>query len=561
MSDVAAPTTMRRYRWLGAFIPGAFLCVLAIGALLPVYSDEIGWRFQERAGIDGVDKGYSDICGPGTLARPPWFMMPVRWFSAATNQALADPLFVRLEGVACAFAWIALVWILIARLERDDVKRRGVRTLVFALLGMGTLPFLLVMSRPEQPLILTLTLATLIALSPQGNAARTAVKCAAILVLAGIALSYHLKGVAYVLVPIACLVVCARGRKTVAPRILAVGVLVAATAAAASYWVGRFRCPGDPLLAKMLAEENLAAAISSGARLPDIVLLAMKEANPLNYAALAALKNNSMSFWIPANLFPSAVPRVSVGVLVLVWESAILLALMALVRFFVRERHRAFGEPRVLVALAMLASVLAWGASQVNRNVYEVAHVLPVLALFVAICLTLPGERPKWLACPLRLLIPCAAVAALLSQAALLTFTAHFLLAAAGKPGVPPKQKFSVSVADYGAVRADIARAMTRAGIDDSVRHRNLMVDDLTYLALQRHLMPLHRLGVVGPWRGSIDDPARYLVSRRSAGIVTACKGLPDDLQMVAARSGDICAISGERLKELVSRPRAPGDG
>lgn len=560
MADAAPPRTTPYQRWLGASVFGALLLVLAIGALLPVYSDEIGWRFQERAAIDGVDRGYSDICGPGTFARPPWFMMPVRWFSATANQALADPLFVRLEGVACAFAWVALVWIFISRLERDGVKRRRMRTLVFALLGMGTLPFALVMSRPEQPLILTLTLATLIALSPQGNAARTAVKCAAILVLAGIALSYHLKGVAYVLVPVACLVVCARGRKTVAPRIVAVGVLVAAAAAAASYWIGRFQCPGDPLLAKKLAQENFAAAISSGARLPDIVLLAVQGANPLNYASLAALKNNPMSFWIPSNLFPSAVPKVTAVVLVLAWEAAILLALTALVRFFVRERHRALGEPRILVALAILASVLAWGASQVNRNVYEVAHILPMLALFVAICLALPGEWPKWLVRLLGLLVPCAATAALLSQAVLLTFTADFLLAAASKPGVPAKQKFSVSVADYGAVRADIARAMTRAGIDDNVRQRNLMVDDLTYLALQHHLMPLNRLGVMNVWSGSIDNPAQYLVSRRSAGIVTACTGLPDDLQIVAARSGDICAISGERLKELVRGTRALGN-
>lgn len=560
MTDAAQRRTRRYQRWLGASVVGALLCVLAIGTLLPVYSDEIGWRFQERAAIDGVDRGYSDMCGPGTLARPPWFMMPVRWFSAAANQALADPLFVRLEGVACAFAWLALAWILIGRLERDEVKRLRMRTLVFALLGMGTLPFVLVMSRPEQPLILTLTLAMLITLSPPGNTVRTAGKCAAILVLAGIALSYHLKGVVYVLVPLACLVVCGGRRKTIVPCILAVGALGAATATAGSYWIGRFQCPGDPLLAKTLAGENLASAVSSGARLPDIVLLAMRGANPLNYASLAALKNSPMAFWIPLDLFPTAMPQVSAVVLVLVWELAILLALAALVLFVVRQRQRAFAEPRILIALAILASVLAWGASQVNRHVYELAHVLPMLALFVAICLTLPGEWPKWLARLLGLLVPCTAATALLSQAVLLTFTGDFLLAAASRPGIPAGQKFSVSIADYGAVKADIARAMAGAGIDENVRQHGLMVDDLTYLALQRHLMPLNRLGVVGLWKGSIANPAQYLVSRHSAGVVTACGGLPGYMQIAAARSGDICAISGRSLEELARRPGVPGN-
>ena len=89
---------------LFALLGAAILC----GMFLPVYTDEVGWRFQERAGIDGVDKMFAETCGANTLARPPFFMMPVRAYSAFFNTAFADPFFVRVSGVLYALAWCAM---------------------------------------------------------------------------------------------------------------------------------------------------------------------------------------------------------------------------------------------------------------------------------------------------------------------------------------------------------------------------------------------------------------------------------------------------------------------
>ena len=41
-------------------VAGAWGLSLLLGLLVPVYSDEVGWRLQERAGLDGVDKLYSE---------------------------------------------------------------------------------------------------------------------------------------------------------------------------------------------------------------------------------------------------------------------------------------------------------------------------------------------------------------------------------------------------------------------------------------------------------------------------------------------------------------------
>ena len=545
-------------RWLSRLALGGLLLSLTAGFFLPVYTDEIGWRFQERAGIDGVDMMVNDLCGPNTLARPPWFMMPVRWFSSAVNQSLADPLFIRIEGLVCALAWLALLWVLTARLELDTAKRMRLRALTFSLLGLGTLPFLMVLSRPEQPLILTLLLMLLIVLG-RSPALETRIrawfKISAIIVLAGIALSYNLKAVAYMPVALGCLAVSGKGRETMLPRLVGGGVLIALASAAAYYWVGRFQCLGDPELAAMLAKENVAAIFADHWRASDILLHALDGINPLNYIWLAAPDNEPMSNWIPGGMFPEPVFYVIASVLTLLWVSALVVSLAMLAMFLRRKRLSGLAEPRALLATAILACIVVWSESQINRNPYEAAHVLPMLAVFCALCLTLPMGQASW---PLRYtarIIRIAVPAALVCEIMFLAATGGPLLAAAATPGYLPDQRFSVSIARYGLVRQDIDRAMAGAGIPATRHYHRLLLDDVTYLALQQTVLPFHRLGVLDVWNGSIDNPAQYLGSKGSEGVVTACANLPLNLEMAAFRAGKICALSRATLLQIPAPP------
>ena len=82
------------------------------------------------------------------------------------------------------------------------------------------------------------------------------------------------------------------------------------------------------------------------------------------------------------------------------------------------------------------------------------------------------------------------------------------------------------------------------------------LVDDLTYLALQDSVLPIHRLGVLSDWNGKIADPAAYLLSRRSDGVVMGCAYLPAALTAVANRVGDICAISAAGLESIRANTR-----
>ena len=101
---------------------------ILFGLLVPIYSDEVGWRMQARSAIDGgVDRFLAEACGPNTLAHPPFFIVPLRYFSGYANLAFADPLFIRLAGVACALAWLAMLWMLIGNVSRSARERRRCR--------------------------------------------------------------------------------------------------------------------------------------------------------------------------------------------------------------------------------------------------------------------------------------------------------------------------------------------------------------------------------------------------------------------------------------------------
>lgn len=373
---------------------------LLLGALIPVYSDEFGWRFQERAWLDGADIGYSDTCGRNTIARPPFFMMPVRAFSAWLNSHLASPLFIRLGGVVCAVLLVVLLGLLIRRLESDRARAAMLFAIACSLWGMGVLPLMQVMSRPEQPLMIATFLILLVGFSkdpPSVNVQGASLKVTAILLLSIVAQSYHLKGVLYVGVPVIGMIMCARGKHTLPVRFIGLAALLMLTATSAHYWVSRFSCPANPLLANKLARENIASTLANHSTLGSISQILLKGVNPFNYVSLTVPSQAPMSNWIP-QIFPVEVTLIFLFVIFVVWLGVIVLAIIAMGRFIRISHWGAMREPRLLFALMFILTIEAWNVSQINRNTYEIMHTIPVMIITFTLALSLPGSGSvKWL--------------------------------------------------------------------------------------------------------------------------------------------------------------------
>ncbi len=534
----------------------SFLLSVLSGLLLPIYTDEIGWRMQLRAGIDGgVDRMLSDICGPNTIAVPPWFMMPFRHLSAWLNLTFPDPLYVRITGVAIAIGWAFLLRALIGRIAADPQQRARLTALAFALLGMGVLPIMLVMGRPDQIILLTMTAALLVAaIAAQSSEAGQrptwfwAWLWPFVIVLLGIAaISSHLKGILVAPLFLVCIGFSGTGKRSWGPRILASLLFVAMAAQGANYWVGRFHCPGDPVMAGRMAEENLAGALAAGDDWRTIGLAALGGANPNTYIVLAEARPRPMSEWLPNDRISQPMMTLRYMAMSLAWNAAMLIGLICLVRALQlcwRERRLdlATAAPVVLAGL-----VLVWGMSQRVKNDYEIMLVLPMLALFCIYSLS----AASWSPARARQLGIVATLAVAVSFAGQIDIARRYLPSlsrAAAQPGYVEGQHTSLSAYGYSAIRGQILATARQCGIGTHGgphgRARHPLVDDATYFAMTDSWQPLHYLAVMGQWRGTIRDPLAYLKSRGSEGMILGCRNLSPELRRLAIQNGEFCCIA-----------------
>lgn len=525
----------------------SFLISILTGLLLPIYTDEVGWRMHLRAAYDGgVDRMLNDICGPHTIVAPPLFMMPFRYLSAWANLTFPDPLYVRLLGVAMAIGWAFLLRALIGRIAVEPKLRARVSALAFALLGMGVLPIMLVMGRPDQVILLSMTAALMVAaLAKRSDSANPRLAWLwpfLIVLLAIMAISWHLKGILVAPLFLACIVFSGRGSRSRPPRLLAALLLVACALQGANYWVNRFRCPDDPVLKTLLAQENLAAAIQAGGDWQVLVPAALHRALPLTYIALAESRPHMMSDWLPRDQIsrPAMIKRFIV--MNFAWHAAMLVSLICLVRALLRRWRERRIDLATVAPVILGGLVLVWGFSQQVKNDYEIKIVLPMLALFCVYSLSLARWSPrqgKWFGI-------AATLAVALSIAGQIDIAMRYmppLARAAGRPGYVEGQRASVSVFGYHAIRGQILATAHMCGIGSHGRAVHPLLDDVTYFAMEDSWQPFHRLAVLENWKGSIRNPLAYLKSRGSDGLVMGCHLLSPDLRRQAIRNGEFCCI------------------
>ena len=246
----------------------AFVGAVA-GLMVPLYTDEIGWRFQLSRMIQdgGLDRIIFETCGNPGVA-PPIFMWPVRLIGSASTALVAHPLAIRLIGIATIFAtFITFIAIIRAVRPVADQARRSITALAFGLLGLGLLPLLMMWSRPEQPIVLAMLLTVLTVLrgiEPTRTVRQRWIATAIVFALAVVAISLHVKVFYFLpLFLVALLLVMPRGSRLP----LRVGLLLALLvvwAASLRYWTVRFSCVTDPEIARQFGTQNLASVILSG---------------------------------------------------------------------------------------------------------------------------------------------------------------------------------------------------------------------------------------------------------------------------------------------------------
>lgn len=493
------------------------LASLLTGLLLPVYTDEVAWRFQLSRHFQdgGVDYATGETCGPNTAATPALFMLPVRAFSSLLTALFDDPMWVRIAGVGLAMTAIFLIR---AILRRAAPGRSDIELLAWSLLGLGVLPLLLVWSRPEQPVLLCLLGALLV------RDRRWA--AGAIVALVAIALSYHLKALFYL--PVFVAAIWLGGGQRHMKWVATVAVVVLA-AVAYRYWSDRFACPNDPLLAAKIRGENASALLAGGdwralrAAIPHLAANAL----PATYLKVALPAPAYMSNWLPAATLPSGLLAAWNVAGAIAWYLGFGIGTVAL---GLAARAKAW---RAVLPLLLLVCATGWATMQTTKNSYEAALYLPALVLAITLALAATPQR-RWLRDASLGIVAISAVGQLL-------LIGHYLpkLWATTGGGYVAGQPYSLSAWHYP--RAQVIAAGAKCGIRPG--DPRVLIDDMTYFAFSHGARPMHRLGVLSDWNGSLRDPLQWLHDKGSPGAVIGCAYLPPDMRRIAVASGGICCV------------------
>jgi len=557
-------TAGRALAWLRGGVIAAFAAAIMAGIFLPVYTDEVGWRFQERAALDGVDKLYTEACGANTLARPAWFMWPARWYSALFNTAFADPFWIRVSGILYALCFGALLLVLVRRIARSTGDRAMLATVGLALMTLANMPLLLVLSRPEQTLVLTAICALVLAFAPLASVGsageaptetpgRTAwVRSGMVLLLASIAFSYHLKGLMLTPLFLACAFFASRGRAAITPRAAAMATLVVFAALAASYWQARLSCPADAILRAEFARNNTTATLGQVRDIPGLIAqvkLMAGQISVFQYVRLAIPEQYPLSMWLPENQIGRAASFHWFLALVAAWAAVLLAGAVCLAAGAWQAARERRLDPRVVLSLVLLGTVLAWSATQNIRNFYEAGWILPLLMLCALLALSALAPEERRVRKGLAGLAAALGIAALISPVLIARLWGPTLSRSLDEAGYASLQPNSVSPFNYGGVRPDIVRAARLCGLPPPEKARALAMDDVTYFHVIRSYLPQHQQGVFGGWKGEQTDSLAYLRSRRSDGVLVSCKSLGPELRKRARRVGDICCMGADDLR------------
>ncbi len=188
---------------------------------------------------------------------------------------------------------------------------------------------------------------------------------------------------------------------------------------------------------------------------------------------------------------------------------------------------------RTLLPALLLVCATGWATLQINKNSYESALYLPALVLAITLALAAAPER-RWLRDVSFGIVALSAI----SQAVLIGHYLPKLWTTTGG-GYVAGQPYSLSAWHYP--RARVAAAGAKCGIAPG--SSRILIDDLTYFAFSHGSRPMHRLGVLSDWNGSLSDPLKWLHDKRSPGAVIACAYLPPDMRAIAIATGDICCV------------------
>jgi hypothetical protein len=553
-------TNLNTVFWL--VVTGYLLVAFGLGLFVPVQSDEVAWFFlNHRSVMDGFQRMMLfPQCGKEHFLHAlPYALYLPALIDHATYGQMTSPLHIRLAGLVQYTVWLCLLGLLLRKLFQPT-QEQG-RMLMVAALGfmaLDTLPLLMVMNRPEQPMAMLTTALLVLYLHREALASSLTRKIAATLLLFLLVMMLHaLHPKVAAFAPFEAAI--AYGVMRTLWRWRSAGCLGIALviAIAANAYLGETQstCPGSPEIQAFLDRCQTSFALLKNP--PEFfakALLSFMNAVGSDVFINRHLATNA-HMWLP--LSPQGAVPVLDGLTgvydQLVYFAKLCLLLHLHVRCFtavavlIGRRRSQPGTDKMLIAV-FLGLMLAMDGMFVfmgpQRQFYANIITMPLLLLLLLLDAKLFRrevlfyKRYVWLGIGI-----CAA----LNLSLLLYRYAPLVYAPERAEIVRPDNLQIFSPFGYGDKAAVMRELAGECGIADDPSLKHLVLDDITYFQFRRSSQPFHLYYLTGDM-GDMDKLTpetlfKPLKDYGSDGLVTDCRALPRNIRPLATEKDGICCI------------------
>ena len=508
-----------------------WISLLPLLLVFPIYPDEFFWKLiNSRLLLNSGKLLYLfPACAKGISLDPPVSWYPLQLIDAAIYSDMTNPQVLRYWGIAFFIAIVLYCAWFVQFSLRPGIGYAASVGAVLAPLSLGVLPFLLVMNRPEQGLLLVMLCGCSIPavlekrkLTPWQIWTTAAV----FIFLCWIAAGTHPKGV--FLLPALLLAAFLTIRRWL-PSLLVLAAAAFGAIETIRLWRVRTDCPESPFLMQVLRGQSLSPdELSNGVGR----FLSHAWSNVVHgsvYWQSAAFRQEYQSTWLPtAGSPPTLIEAVlSRAIPLFIAIGAALFILPAVASTARAIKARTLPDSGPLIATSLVVCLIGIAAFQSGKNFYEAALMLPLFAMAVMFSLT-AQQLP---AVPLirgRTILATIAVLALLSQIAIaFRFYPKFSEWQQALEQRQPKQE---------AVR----RLISSCGVEIDAKTKHLLVDEFTYTLLWRTHEP-YFASLTGGWWGTGVDQQRLIQDRDITGAVADCLFVSPKLWTSIKSDGGYC--------------------
>lgn len=514
----------------------SFLVTLWMVFYFPVNPDEIFWKLM----IARLESDHGKLVYLFAQCRQgQWIDAPLTWYPAmAINSWLYEdashPWELRIHGWILFLVLLGLwSWLLN---HRAGLGWSDSFLAVSAFLSAGVLPFLMVYERPEQPLLLLVTLALVVTLfqAPERRLSWGAGLLMALgfVLVATLLSALHPKGM--FLLPV-LLVLAWRQLKSL--PLMAVLVLLMGWTAydTLQVWQLRTTCPEFPGLMKVLQNLTLRPSLLIS---DPFFFIRTVWSNFLGFGAYVTsleFRGNYVSNWLPAvdgALISAQVFRVANALL---WVPPGIAVLVMAANWFSDRRPRGWIDG--LLWLSLLLALSAIVVLQTQKNFYEVSFIWPLVLLVAIFSFGQPVRRAGLGS--VRFVIGALMLVALLSGGLRLERFGEF---------VPVWRQARVEQTARADLQNEALRQFARLQCQINDSAPRLVLDKNTYQAFWNHEQPIF-LDYASGWWATESNIEQTFRQRRAQGLVAHCENVPEPLRSKTVEFDGYCCISADSLR------------